>query len=59
MHIQTNCKNVKIHEDLAPCIKYIFDQLIVGQRLYDIESVWTIDSRIKYRLLNDSRVFNI
>ena len=59
MRVKKNCKNIKIHEDLAPGIKKIFDQLSFGRRLYDIESVWTIDGRIKYRLFGNSRVFEI
>ncbi len=47
MRVKKNCKNIKIHEDLAPGIKTIFDQLSFGRRLYDIESIWTIDGRIK------------
>ena len=59
MQLKKNAPNVKIHEDLAPGIKKIYDHLSFGRRSFNIESIWTIDGRIKYRLNNNPRAFEI
>ncbi len=41
-------KNIKIREDLAPGIKRMFNQVSVNRSSLNIESVWTIDGRIRY-----------
>ena len=51
--------NIKIHEDLAPGIKRILDEVSTNRRFLNIDSVWTIDGRIKFRYINNPRTFEI
>ena len=59
MRAKKKAKNVKIQEDLAPGIKRIFDEVSSKRRFLNIESVWSIDGRIKFRYVNDSRTLEI
>ena len=52
-------KYLKISEDLAPGIKKIFDEVSSNRRFLDVDSVWTIDGKIKYRHINNPRTFEI
>ena len=47
---EKNASNVKIFEDLAPGIKMIFNEVSRHGRLLNMDSVWRIDGKIKYRL---------
>ena len=49
MRKKKEAKHVKIREDLAPGIKQIFDEISINRRSLNVESVWTIDGRIKFR----------
>jgi len=59
MRAKKKAKTVKIQEDLAPGIKRIFDEVSSKHRFLNIESVWTIDGRIKFKYINDSRTNEI
>ncbi|MCP4481272.1 MAG: hypothetical protein GY817_00375 [bacterium] len=59
MRKKRDAKNIKIREDLAPGIKRMFDEVSVNRRSLNIESVWTIDGRIRYRHVNSPRTFEI
>ena len=51
--------NIKIHEDLAPGIKSMLDEVSTNRRFLNIDSVWTINGRIKFRFINNPRTFDI
>ena len=59
MRRKKNARNVKIYEDLAPGIKMIFNEVSKNRRLLNVDSVWTIDGKIKYRFTNNPRTFEI
>ena len=59
MRAKKNAKNVKVSEDLAPGIKRIFDEVSSNRRFLNIDSVWTIDGRIKLRYVNNPNTFEI
>ena len=50
---------MKITEDLAPGIKMIFNEVSRNRRWLNVDSVWTIDGKIKYRFTNNPRTFEI
>ena len=54
-----NATHIAITEDLAHGIKRIFNEVSSNRRLLNVESVWTIDGRIKYRYSNSTRSFEI
>ena len=54
-----NATHITITEDLAPGIKRIFNEVSLNRRFLNIESVWTIDGRSKYRYSNNTRSFDI
>ena len=59
MRAKKRATNIKINEDLAPGIKRLFDEVSTNRRFLNIESVWTIDGRIKFRFVNNSTTFEI
>ena len=59
MRNKKKATNVKVKEDLAPGIKKVFDDINMNRRLLNLESVWTIDGRIKFKYLNNPRPFEI
>ena len=59
MRCKKNATHIRINEDLAPGIKTIFDEVSSNRRFLNIDSVWTIDGKIKFRYLNNPRIFEI
>ena len=59
MRAKKKATTVKINEDLAPGIKRILDEVSSNRRFLNIDSVWTIDGRIKFRFVNNPRTFEI
>ncbi len=59
MCAKRKAKEIKIREDLAAGIKKAFDHINHNRRLYNVESVWTIDGRIKYKFIRNPRPFEI
>ena len=59
MRAKKNALTVKMKEDLAPGITQIYDQVSSNRRFLNIDSVWTIDGRIKFRYANNPRTFEI
>ncbi len=59
MRAKRKAKEIKIREDLAAGIKKAFDHINYNRRLYNVESVWTIDGRIKYKFIRNPRPFEI
>ena len=49
MRCKKNATHIRISEDLAPGIKTIFDEVSSNRRFLNIDSVWTIDGKIKFR----------
>ena len=58
MRRKKQANNVKITEDLAPGIKMIFNEVSKNRRFLNVDSVWTIDGKIKY-FVNNPRTFEI
>ena len=50
---------IKIFEDLAPGVKRMLDSLNVNRIPLNLESVWTIDGRIKFKHFNNNRISEI
>lgn len=59
MRKRKEAQNIKIVEDLAYGIKKVYDFLNANRREIDLEYVWTIDGRIKYKFTGDSRPYEI
>ena len=59
MRREKNAKNVKIFEELAPGITMIFNEVSTNHRLLNVDSIWTIDGKSKYRFANNPRTFEI
>ena len=59
MRKRKEAKGIKIVEDLAYGIKKVFDFLNAHRRDIDLEYVWTIDGRIKYKFTGDPRPHEI
>ena len=59
MRAKKNALTIKIKEDLPPGIKQIYDQVSSNRRFLNIDSVWTIDGRIKCRYANNLKTFEI
>ena len=59
MRAKKKANNGKIQEDLSPGIKRIFSEVNSKHRFLNIESVWSIDGRIKFRYINDSHTLEI
>ena len=59
MRNKKKATNVKVKEDLAPGIKKVFDDINMNRRLLNLESVLTIDGRIKFKYLNSPSPFEI
>ena len=53
MRAKKNGLTFKINEDLALEIKQIYYQVSSNRRFFNIDSVWTIDGRIKVRYANN------
>ena len=56
MRNKKKAKNVKIHEDLAHGIKSILDELVERKSELGLDSVWTVDGKIKYKFIGNERV---
>lgn len=59
MRKKKEAKNIKITEGLAHGTKRTFDEVSKNLRYLGVDSVWTIDGKIKYRLLNNPHTFEI
>ena len=59
MRNKRKATGVKFREDLATNVKKAFDHISINRRNYNVESVWTIDGRIKYKLNGNPRSFEI
>ncbi len=59
MRKKKEAQDIKIFEDLAPGIKRMFDSLNVNRIPLNIDSLWTIDGRIKFKHFNSNRIFEI
>ncbi len=59
MRRKKEAKSVRIYEDLVPGVKKLFDHVSSQRRFLNVESVWTIDGRIRYRLINNPRINEI
>ena len=59
MRCKKKATNIKINEDLAPGIKRIFNEVSSNRRFLNVDSVWTIDGKIKFRYINNPRTFEI
>ena len=59
MRKKKDATTVKIWEDLAPGIKIIFDEVSMNRRCLNLDSVWTIDGRAKFRYVGNPRPFEI
>ncbi len=59
MKKKKEAKGIKIFEDLAPGVKRMLDSLNINRIPLNLESVWTIDGRIKYKHFNSNRFFEI
>ena len=59
MRCKKNSTHIRSNEDLAPGIKTVFDEVSSNRRFLNIDSVWTIDGKIKFRYLNNPRIFEI
>ena len=51
--------HITIIEDLAPGIKRIFNEVSLNRRFLNVESIWPIDVRLKYRCSNNKHSFEI
>ncbi len=59
MRKRKETKEIRIVEDLAPGIKQMFDFLNSSRSNLNLEFVWTIDGRIKYKFFGDTRPYEI
>ena len=59
MRHKKNVMYITITEDLAPGKKRILNEVSWNRRFLNVESVWTIDGRIKYRYSNNTHSFKI
>ena len=51
--------HITINEDLAPGITHIFNEVSSNRRFLNVNSVWTIDGKIKFRYINNPCTFKI
>ena len=59
MRCKKKAAHIKIHEDLAPGIKRIFNEVSSNRRFLNVDSVWTIDGNITFRYINNPLTFEI
>ena len=52
-------KNITIYEDLAGCVKNLLDELIPRKHELGLESVWTIDGKMRYTRVGSKRINTI
>lgn len=52
-------QNIRIYEDLAFGIKRMLDEIIVNKKQLNVESVWTIDGKLKRKFIGDERIYFI
>ena len=59
MRRKREAKDIRIFEDLAYGIKKMFDFLKSQRSRLNLENVWTIDGKIKYKFIDNPRPFEI
>lgn len=59
MKRKREAKNIRIVEDLAPGIKRLFNYVNSLRSSSNLESVWTIDGRVKFKFCGNHRTFEI
>ena len=59
MRCKKKATNIKLIEDLAHGIKRIFNEVSSNKRFLNVDSVWTIDGKSKFRYLNNPGTFEI
>ena len=52
-------KNVTIYEGLAGGVKNLLDELISRKHELGLESVWTIDDKVRYKRVGSERINTI
>ena len=52
-------KGVKIFEDLAYGVRQILNEIIQQKQALGVESVWTIDGKLRFKYVDNDRVFLI
>ena len=52
-------KNITIYEDLAGGVKNLLDELISRKHELGLESVWTIDGKVRYKRVGSERINTI
>lgn len=55
MRQKKSATNIKIVEDLAYGIRQVFNDIIQNKDRLNVESVWTIDGKIKYKFCGEER----
>ena len=49
-------KNIRIFEDLAFGIKKMLDEVVRNKQRLNVESIWTIDGKLKFKFIGEERV---
>ncbi len=59
MRKKKEAKNIGVKEDLAPGIKGMVNKIFKDKGRINVEKVWTIDGRIKFKMNGNQKVFEI
>ena len=59
MAAKKKAKTVKIHKDLAFGIKRMLMELVDRKQELELDSVWTIDGKVRYKFVGDSKIYTI
>ena len=52
-------KNIRVSEDLAQGTRKMLNDIHAKKNPIGVEKAWTLDGKIKYKLINSERIFEI
>eukprot|EP00112_Aurelia_sp_Birch-Aquarium-sp1_P009358 Seg2060.2 transcript_id=Seg2060.2/GoldUCD/mRNA.D3Y31 product="hypothetical protein" protein_id=Seg2060.2/GoldUCD/D3Y31 len=56
---EKKAKKISIHEDLAGCVKALLNELVSRKYELGLESVWTIDGKLRYKQVGSEPINTI